>query len=167
MTPSQTPPFSVGIGYDVHSFAEGRKLFLGGVEIESPVGLLGHSDADVVLHALCDAILGAAGLPDIGHYFPPNDEQWKDADSRDLLRECYRLVNELGWSVGNIDISVIAEKPKIAPHLKTMKQRIADDIQVEPNRVGIKATTNERMGFVGRGEGIAAIATALLWKPGE
>ena len=158
------PPFATGLGYDVHAFAEGRRLVLGGVEIPSPVGLLGHSDADVLIHALCDAILGAAGLADIGHYFPNSDPRWKGADSRVLLRECVRLIGAEGWRVGNVDIAVIAEKPKIGPHIAAMKVNLAADLGLPPQRVGIKATTNEGMGFVGRGEGIAAMATVLVFR---
>ena len=157
-------PFSIGFGYDVHRFAPGRRLVLGGVEIESDVGLLGHSDADVLLHAVCDALLGAAGLGDIGHYFPNTDAKWKDADSRVLLRESVRLVREAGWSPANLDISVVAERPKIAPHVERMRSCLAEDTGLPPARIGLKATTNEGMGFIGRGEGIAAMATALLWR---
>lgn len=160
------PPFSIGMGYDVHRFAPGRPLVLGGVTIPSDVGLDGHSDADVLLHAICDAILGAAGLEDIGHYFPNSDPKWKGADSRMLLRECVGRVADLGWQVGNVDAMLIAEKPKVSPHIATMKGNIARDIGIPPQRIGVKATTNERMGFVGREEGIAAMATVLLWKPG-
>ena len=161
---SDSPPFATGIGYDVHAFAPGRKLVLGGVEIASPVGLLGHSDADVLLHALCDALLGAAGLPDIGHFFPNTEAKWKGASSLELLKEVRARIGELGWLVGNVDVAVVAEKPKLAPHLAEMKERIAAVLQVPAARVGIKATTNEKMGFVGRGEGIAALATVLLWR---
>jgi 2-C-methyl-D-erythritol 2,4-cyclodiphosphate synthase len=163
MTPS-APPFAIGLGYDVHSFAEGRRLVLGGVTIPSPVGLAGHSDADVLLHAVCDALLGAAGLRDIGHYFPNNDAKWKNADSRVLLREVARLIGAEGWRVGNVDAMLIAEKPKLAAHVDAMKANIADDLGITAGRVGIKATTNEGMGFIGRGEGIAAMANALLMR---
>lgn len=155
-------PFAVGLGYDVHRFAEGRRLVLGGVEIPSPVGLLGHSDADVVLHAIMDALLGAAGLPDIGHLFPNKDPQWKDADSRALLREVIFKVHAALWHVGNIDVMIIAEKPRIAGYIDEMKATIAADLGVEAGQVNIKATTNEGMGFVGREEGIAALANVLL-----
>jgi 2-C-methyl-D-erythritol 2,4-cyclodiphosphate synthase len=160
MTP--LPDLRVGQGYDVHRFAQGRRLVLGGVEIAHPRGLDGHSDADVLLHAIMDALLGAAGLPDIGHLFPNRDERWRGADSRDLLREVTRRVADEGWSIVNVDATVIAEEPRIAPHVATMRANIANDLGIEAPRVGIKATTNERMGFVGRGEGIAALATALL-----
>ncbi len=158
------PPIAVGYGYDVHPFAEGRPLVLGGVTIPCDRGLLGHSDADALLHALCDAILGAAGLPDIGHYFPNTHERWRGADSRALLREVIRLVGELGWRVANCDLVLVAERPKIAPHIPAMKVNIAADIATPATRVGIKATTNEGMGFIGRGEGIAAMATVLLYR---
>ena len=158
------PPFSVGMGYDVHAFAEGRPLVLGGVTIPSRRGLLGHSDADVLLHALCDALLGAAGRRDIGHFFPNTDERWRGADSRDLLREVRRLLGEGGWRVGNADVMVIAEVPKIGPYLEQMSEHIASDLGLPPGRVSIKATTNEGMGFVGREEGIAALANVLLYR---
>ncbi len=157
-------PFSIGFGYDVHRFAPGRRLMLGGVEIESDVGLLGHSDADVLLHAVCDALLGAAGLGDIGHHFPNTDATWKDADSRVLLRESVRLIRNAGWAPAHLDISVVAERPKIAPHIEAMRGRLAEDTGLSGARIGLKATTNEGMGFIGRGEGIAAMATALLWR---
>ena len=155
-------PFAVGQGYDVHRFAPGRRLVLGGVEIPSNVGLLGHSDADVVLHALCDAILGAAGLPDIGHFFPNDDPAWKDADSLDLLRAVVQRVTEAGWQLGNADITIVAEHPKVAPHIPAMKEAIASRTGLPLDRIAVKATTNERMGFVGREEGIAALAVVLL-----
>ena len=158
------PPMAVGTGYDVHPFAAGRRLVLGGVEIPSELGLLGHSDADVLLHALCDALLGAAGLPDIGHFYPSGDPRWKDADSRNLLRDVAARLRDLGWFVGNVDCVVIAEKPRVYPHVALMKERIGVDLGIEPTRVGIKATTNEKLGFVGRGEGIAALATALIYR---
>ncbi|MCB2154705.1 2-C-methyl-D-erythritol 2,4-cyclodiphosphate synthase [bacterium] len=161
---SDSPPFAVGFGYDVHRFAEGRRLVLGGVEIRSDLGLLGHSDADVLLHAVCDALLGAAALGDIGHFFPNDDPKWKDADSRVLLREVRRQMTVHGWSVGNVDATLVAERPKIAPHIDAMRAIISEDLGIPPYRIGIKATTNEGMGFVGRGEGIAAMATALLFR---
>lgn len=155
-------PFRTGFGYDVHRFAAGRRLVLGGVEIAHSRGLDGHSDADVLLHALMDAILGAAGLPDIGHHFPNTDERWRGVDSRVLLREVVRIVAAKGWRVGNADCSVVAEEPKINPHVAAMKANIAADLGIDADGVGIKATTNETMGFVGRREGIAAMATVLL-----
>ncbi len=155
----------IGFGYDIHPLVEGRKLFLGGVEIPSPRGLDGHSDADVLLHALCDALLGAAGLPDIGHLFPNTDPAYKGASSLTLLAEVVRRVHEVGYAVGNADMTLIAEAPKIAPHVAEMRAVIANTLRVEPSQVGIKATTNEGLGSLGRGEGIAAHAVALLISP--
>jgi 2-C-methyl-D-erythritol 2,4-cyclodiphosphate synthase len=152
----------VGTGYDVHRLVPGRRLVLGGVEIPHALGLDGHSDADVALHALCDALLGAAALGDIGQHFPPSDERWRGADSLDLLRRVVGLVAERGYRVGNVDVTVVAEQPKIAPHAGSMRQRIADALGVGADDVSIKATTNEHLGFVGRQEGIAAIATAII-----
>lgn len=161
-TPPATPPFRIGLGYDVHPFAEGRALWLGGIEVPHPKGLAGHSDADVLLHAICDAILGAAGLPDIGHYFPNSDPQWRGADSKRLLAQSYAAAQAEGYSLGNLDCTLIAEAPKISPYLMAMKAAIAGVLGCTPTQIGIKATTNERMGFVGREEGIAAMAVALL-----
>ena len=152
----------IGFGYDIHPLAEGRKLFLGGIEIPSPRGLDGHSDADVLLHALCDALLGAAGLPDIGHLFPNTDPAYKGASSLLLLAEVVRRVQEAGYAVGNADMTLIAEAPKIAPYIAQMQAVIADALRIQPSQVGIKATTNEGLGALGRGEGIAAHAVALL-----
>ncbi|MDQ3225976.1 MAG: 2-C-methyl-D-erythritol 2,4-cyclodiphosphate synthase [Chloroflexota bacterium] len=151
-----------GIGYDAHRFAPGRRLILGGVEILYDQGLIGHSDADVLLHAIADALLGAAALGDIGQHFPPSDERFRDADSRDLLREAVRLIREAGWEPANIDATVIAEAPRIAPHVALMRERIAVCLGIGPAMVGVKATTNEGMGAIGRGEGIAALATVTL-----
>ena len=151
-----------GIGYDVHRFAAGRRLVLGGVKIPSSLGLEGHSDADVLLHALCDALLGAAGLGDIGAHFPPGDPKFAGADSRDLLRESARLARAAGWTAVNVDATVIAEAPKIRPHVAAMQAEIAACLGIAPDAVGVKATTNEGMGFVGRGEGIAALAVATV-----
>lgn len=162
MAESGDMPFSIGQGYDVHRFAEGRRMVLGGVEIPFDRGLDGHSDADVLLHALCDALLGAAGLGDIGHFFPNTSEAWKDADSRDLLREVVDRIGAEGWAVGNVDCVVIAEAPKVGPHIPAMKEGLARLLHCPPARIGIKATTNERMGSIGRGEGVGALAVALL-----
>lgn len=151
-----------GIGYDVHRFAEGRRLVLGGVEIPSERGLLGHSDADVLVHAIADAILGAAGLPDIGFYFPPDDMEIEGMASTEILKECGRLVREAGFDIENVDSTLIAEAPKISPHIAAMKSALSVALSVEPSRIGIKATTNEQMGFIGRGEGIAALAVCSL-----
>ncbi|MEM6822739.1 MAG: 2-C-methyl-D-erythritol 2,4-cyclodiphosphate synthase [Verrucomicrobiota bacterium] len=154
--------FRVGIGYDVHQFAEGRKLVLGGVEIAHNRGLDGHSDADVLIHAIADSLLGALGLPDIGYYFPNTDAAWKDAPSTVFLKEIAIKVKEAGKEITNIDASLVAEEPKILPHLDAMKTCISAALGIETNQVGIKATTNETMGFVGRREGIAAMAVAGL-----
>jgi 2-C-methyl-D-erythritol 2,4-cyclodiphosphate synthase len=151
-----------GIGYDVHRFAEGRPLVLGGVRIPHVLGLDGHSDADVLLHAIADALLGAAALGDIGQHFPPSDERWRGIDSREILRHAVKLLGERGWNVINIDATVIAEAPKIMPHAAAMRETIAEAAGIDVDAVSIKATTNETLGFVGRGEGIAAIATATI-----
>jgi 2-C-methyl-D-erythritol 2,4-cyclodiphosphate synthase len=150
----------VGIGYDVHAFAEGRKLFLGGVEIPHSKGLDGHSDADVVMHAICDAILGALGEVDIGHFFPNTDPRWKNAPSKVFLQEAARQIASRKGKLVNVDATVLAEAPKIFPHIIEMKKQIAAALGVSEKQIGIKATTNERMGFVGREEGIAAMAVA-------
>lgn len=152
----------VGMGYDVHRLAAGRRLVLGGVEIPHDRGLDGHSDADVVLHALMDALLGAVGLGDIGRHFPPSDPAFKDADSLQLLQRVVELVAAEGYRPVNCDISLLAERPKIGPYAQQMRERIGAVLGVLPRRVGIKATTNERMGFVGREEGMAAYAVALV-----
>jgi len=151
-----------GIGYDVHRFAEGRRLVLGGVEIPHECGLEGHSDADVILHAVADAILGAAALGDIGTHFPPSDERWRGADSRKLLRTVAGLVRDAGWRVINIDVTVITEAPRINPHVAMMRAAIGRCLDLDAGAIGLKATTNEGMGFIGRGEGIGAIATAMI-----
>jgi 2-C-methyl-D-erythritol 2,4-cyclodiphosphate synthase len=150
----------VGIGYDVHALVEGRKLILGGVEIPHLKGLEGHSDADVLMHAICDAILGALGEADIGHYFPNTDPRWKGAPSRVFLHEAARLVNVREGRIVNVDATVIAQAPKIFPHIQQMKARIAEALELNTERIGIKATTNEHLGFIGREEGIAAMAVA-------
>lgn len=151
-----------GIGYDVHQFSTERKCILGGVEIPSTMGLLGHSDADVLCHAIADAILGALGLPDIGFYFPPSDPSIEGICSLEILKKCRELADEKNGSIQNIDSSLIAEMPKILPHAEQMKQNIADALGLEPSDIGIKATTNEKMGFVGRSEGMAALATTCI-----
>lgn len=157
----------VGIGYDVHPLVEGRRLVLGGVEIPHALGLLGHSDADVLMHAITDAILGAIGEVDIGHLFPNTDPAWKDAPSRVFLEEAARRVKARGGRIVNIDASLAAERPKIFPHLEPMKRNLAAALGLEVRKVGVKATTNERLGFVGREEGIAAMAVAAVDLPGE
>ncbi len=154
--------FRIGQGYDVHALVPGRKLIIGAVEIAHSHGLLGHSDADVLLHAITDALLGAAGLGDIGRHFPDSDEQWRGADSRVLLREAAARVRAAGYAIGNVDATVIAQAPRLAPHIATMVERIAADLGVSTDRVNVKAKTSERLGFVGRGEGIEAQAIALV-----
>src|SRR3954466_5199173 len=154
----------VGLGIDVHAFAtpgDGRRLVLGGVQIPSDRGLLGHSDADVLAHAVADALLGAAGLEDIGHYFPDTDARYRDADSIDLLREVRTIVGE-PWDVANVDAVVICERPKIRDHREAMRENLAGALRVDVARVGVRGTTTERLGFIGRGEGIAAQAVCLL-----
>jgi len=159
------PTLRVGHGYDVHPFTDGRPLVLGGVLFPDEArGLLGHSDADVVLHAVCDALLGAAGLGDIGKFFPPSDAAHKDRASSEFLREVFARLDAAGWRVANVDVTILAEAPKIGPRADAMKQGIARALQITPEQVGVKATTNEGMGFVGRGEGIAAHATALIFR---
>jgi len=152
----------VGIGYDSHRFAPGRKLILGGVEIPHAKGLAGHSDADAVAHALTDAILGAAGLGDIGRMFPDNDPRWQNANSIDLLNKAFLKVAEAGFEFVHADVTVIMEQPKLAPHLDAMKQRLAEALVSAPAHVSVKAKTNEGMGWVGRGEGVAVFAVATL-----
>lgn len=154
----------VGNGYDVHRLVEGRRLVVCGVEIPYEMGLLGHSDADVALHALCDAILGAAAMHDIGYHFPDTDPEFAGADSRRLLRRVVEIVTAKGYSIGNVDITIIAQRPKMLPFIEEMRQRVADDLGVDIDAVSVKATTTERLGFTGRGEGIAAQASALIIK---
>ena len=154
--------FRIGQGFDVHALVEGRPLILGGVTIPYPRGLLGHSDADVLLHAITDALLGAAGLGDIGRHFPDSDPQWKGADSRVLLRGAMKLVGAADWRVGNVDCTIVAEAPKIAPHAAAMCANIAADLGIAVAQVNIKGKTTEKLGFTGRGEGIAAQAVVLL-----
>jgi len=154
----------IGQGFDAHALKAGRKLVLGGVTIPHDKGLDGHSDADVLLHAICDACLGAAGLGDIGHHFPETDQQYKDIDSRILLRRVQASIRETGWQVGNIDATIIAQAPRLAPHVPAMQENIAHDLQIPVDQINIKATTTERLGFVGREEGIAASVVVLLVK---
>jgi 2-C-methyl-D-erythritol 2,4-cyclodiphosphate synthase len=155
----------VGIGYDVHRLVENRKLILAGVEIPHPKGLDGHSDADVLMHAICDAILGALGQGDIGHQFPNTDPRWKNAASRLFLHEAAKQVEFRGGSIVNLDATLIAQEPKIAPHVDRMKENVAGALEINVKRVGIKATTNEHLGFIGRGEGIAAMAIVSINLP--
>jgi 2-C-methyl-D-erythritol 2,4-cyclodiphosphate synthase len=161
-------PFRIGQGYDCHALVAGRDLIIGGVKIAHHAGLLGHSDADVLLHAITDAILGAAALGDIGRHFPDTDARFKGADSRALLREAARRVAETGYAIGNIDATIIAQRPKMAPHIGAMVAHIAADLGVAIGQVNIKAKTNEKLGYLGREEGIAAEAVALLLRaPGQ
>ena len=152
----------VGIGYDSHRFEEGRPLVLGGIRIPHPRGLTGHSDADVVAHALADAILGAAAAGDIGQLFPDTDPKWRDADSMDLLRTAHELVRGRGYALAQADLTIITEQPRLGPHLGAMAQRLVERLGAPPGSVSLKAKTNEGMGFIGRGEGIAVIAVATL-----
>jgi 2-C-methyl-D-erythritol 2,4-cyclodiphosphate synthase len=152
----------IGHGVDVHAFGAGDHLVLGGVRVPFDRGVVAHSDGDVVIHALCDAMLGAAALGDIGRHFPPSDPQWKGADSRDFLRHCTALLRARGWRVGNADITVVCELPKIGPHAEAMRRNMADDTGVGLDAISVKATTTERLGFTGRGEGISAHAVCLL-----
>ena len=152
----------IGQGFDAHALITGRKLVIGGVEIPHEKGLAGHSDADVLIHAVCDALLGAAGLGDIGKHFPDSDARFKGIDSRKLLREVARLLKERGLTVANVDASIIAQAPKMAPHIPVMRTNLAADLGIAPDAVNVKAKTTEKLGFVGRGEGIAAEAVALL-----
>jgi len=154
--------FRIGQGFDVHQLVEGRKCIIGGVDIPFAKGLLGHSDADVLLHAICDALLGAAALGDIGRHFPDSDARYKGIDSRELLRHVVRLVGEHGWTVGNVDATVICEAPRMAPHVARMVANIASDLGIAEGCINVKATTTEKLGFTGRGEGIAAQAVCLL-----
>lgn len=154
--------FRTGNGFDVHRFSKGRRLVICGVEIPHELGLLGHSDADVALHALCDAILGAAALRDIGYHFPDSDKRYRGADSRVLLRETARLAGERGFRIGNVDVTIIAQMPKMSPYIEQMRSNVAEDLGLSLDAVSVKATTTERLGFTGRGEGIASMATASL-----
>ncbi len=154
--------FRIGMGFDVHRLVEGRELWLGGVNIPWEKGLLGHSDADVAIHALCDALLGAAALRDIGYHFPDTAPRYKGIDSRLLLRHVVRLLDDNGYKLGNCDITICAEQPKINPHIPAMQQELARCMDCEPSQVSIKATTTEKLGYTGRGEGIAAYAVALI-----
>lgn len=160
----EAPDFRIGNGYDVHRLVEGRKCIICGVDIPHDKGLLGHSDADVALHALCDALLGAAALGDIGRHFPDNDPAYEGADSRRLLREVCKILDSEGFSVCNVDVTIIAQEPKMMPHILKMRENISADLGISIARVSVKATTTERLGFTGRAEGIAAQATALIRK---
>jgi len=152
----------VGHGFDVHALVAGRRLVLGGVEISHPQGLLGHSDADVLIHAVCDACLGAAGLGDIGRHFPDTNAQYKNVDSRALLQKVRQLLHHHGWCVANVDSTIVAQAPKLAPHLPAMAVNLARDLGIDTGQVNVKATTTENLGFAGREEGIAAHAVVLI-----
>ncbi|MGN6229869.1 MAG: 2-C-methyl-D-erythritol 2,4-cyclodiphosphate synthase [Trinickia sp.] len=159
--------FRIGQGYDVHALVPGRPLIIGGVTVPYERGLLGHSDADVLLHAVTDALFGAAGLGDIGRHFPDTDERFAGANSRVLLRECASRIKEAGFAIVNVDTTVIAQAPKLAPHIEAMRANIAEDLGLPPARVNVKAKTNEKLGYLGRGEGIEAQAAVLLSVAGE
>lgn len=154
----------IGNGYDIHRLTEDRPLILGGITIPHHLGLLGHSDADVLTHSIMDAMLGALSLGDIGHYFPPSDPKWKGADSLVLLAQVGQIISDQGWSVNNIDSTIVAEQPKLKPHLKAMRDRLGVILNLSSDRISIKATTNEKLGPVGREEGISAYAVVLLSK---
>lgn len=158
--------FRTGFGFDVHAFAEGRKLIIGGIEIPYERGLEGHSDADVLLHAICDAMLGALALGDIGIHFPNTDESWKDADSKILLKHVNDLINSKGFEVGNLDCVLAMQLPKISPYSEMIRKKIAEILQIELDQISVKATTTEKLGFVGRNEGVVSFATVLLVKKG-
>ncbi len=155
-------PFRIGHGYDVHKFGADKPLILGGITIAHDTGLFAHSDGDVVLHALCDALLGAVALGDIGHHFPDNDPAYAGADSAELLRDVYHQVQQRGYVLGNADITIVAQAPKMAPHIQAMRVCIANHLDVDPEQINIKATTTEKLGFTGRKEGIATHAVAML-----
>jgi 2-C-methyl-D-erythritol 2,4-cyclodiphosphate synthase len=154
----------VGLGFDVHQLEEGREFFLGGIKLDSEKGAVGHSDADVLIHAICDALLGAADLRDIGFHFSNTDEQWKGRDSKYFLSEVTRMLKEKGWTIGNVDCTISLEKPKINPHIHEMKKILAPLMQITDEDISIKATTNEKLGYVGRSEGVNAWAVALITK---
>lgn len=154
----------IGQGFDVHAFGEGDHLMLGGVRVPFERGVVAHSDGDVAIHALCDALLGALALGDIGRHFPPSDARWKDADSRVFLRHCVMLAGQHDWKLGNADLTIICERPRIGPHAEAMRALLAEDLGVPVGQVSVKATTTEKLGFTGRGEGIAAQAVVLLVK---
>lgn len=154
----------IGFGFDVHSLVEGRKLILGGVEIPSDKGLEGHSDADVLLHAISDALLGALALGDIGQHFPNTDPRWKNVDSSVILKHCYELVKSQGYSISNIDSMLALESPKLSPFIEQIRNKIAEFLEVTPSQISVKATTTEKLGFVGRAEGAVAMATVLIIK---
>lgn len=162
MSSEKSPGFRIGQGFDVHAFGPGDHVMLGGVRVPHTQGVEAHSDGDVVIHALCDAMLGALALGDIGRHFPPTEMRWKDAASLDFLRHCNALLAERGWRLGNCDVTVICERPKVGPHAEAMRMRLAGELGIAVDVVSIKATTTEKLGFSGRGEGIAAQAICLL-----
>lgn len=157
----------VGFGFDVHALVPDRELWLGGIQIEHPLGLLGHSDADVLIHAICDALLGAANMRDIGYHFPDTAGEYKNIDSKILLRDTMKLLRDAGYELGNIDATVAAERPKLNPHIPTMKSVLAEVMNVDEEDISIKATTTEKLGFTGRQEGISAYATVLIQRKGS
>lgn len=157
--------FRIGQGYDVHKLVEDRELWICGIKLPHTHGLLGHSDADVAIHALCDALLGALALRDIGYHFPDTDPKYKGADSKLLLKEVCRMIRERGWEIGNVDVTIMAEAPKFKPHIDEMRQCLADVMNVAVDAVSVKATTTEKLGFIGRKEGIASTAVALIYEP--
>ncbi len=160
---ASSPTIRIGQGFDVHAFGDGDHVMLGGVRVPHHHGVIAHSDGDVIIHALCDAMLGALALGDIGVHFPPSDMRWKDAESRVFLRHCRALLHDNGgWTVGNVDVTVACELPKVGPHAAAMRQSLALDLGLEVDAVSVKATTTERLGFLGRGEGISASAVVLL-----
>lgn len=154
----------IGSGFDVHAFGPGSFITLGNIQIPHDFGFVAHSDGDVLIHAICDALLGACALGDIGQHFPPSDPQWKDCDSVVFLKHCHQLIQQQGYQIGNIDCTIIAEAPKINPHVKTIQTRLAEILNTEQNQISIKATTTEKLGFAGRKEGIAAQVVGLLFK---
>ena len=168
MNNSRSPQFRIGNGYDIHRLVEGRNLIIGGVKLQHPdnLGLDGHSDADVLIHSIMDALLGALSLGDIGKYFPPSDQKWKDVDSLFLLSKVIQLIRKQGWEVNNIDSVIVAERPKIKPHVELMKKNISNTLQIDNCFIGIKATTNEKLGPEGREEGISSYSVVLLERKG-
>ncbi len=162
--PSNLMTIRIGNGYDIHRLVPDRPLILGGVKIEHELGLLGHSDADVLTHAIMDAMLGAVSLGDIGLYFPPTDPKWAGADSIELLKQVAKLIGDRGWQIGNLDTVIVAERPKLKPHIQAMRDRLAQALNLAPDQIGVKATTNEKLDAIGREEGICAYAVVLLIK---
>lgn len=164
MTQSNSPPMRIGSGFDVHAYGAGEFITLGHVKIPFSHGFVAHSDGDVLIHAICDALLGACALGDIGQHFPPSDESWKGCDSVVFLKHCQKLIEEQSYQIGNIDCTLMAELPKINPHVPAIRNCLAEILNIEMNQISIKATTTEQLGFTGRGEGMAAQATCILFK---